>query len=380
VPARLLKLITIVAIGLVFNPISALAQEVTPTPIPLLVPELEGAEDAAIRSFQSTGFDPTGIISIATEVIRFDSADHAHDAMDPIIERQMARLGQGGDTSEIKPSSIDQIGDDTTAMAGTLAFADTDSPISGVVAGLVFARRAEFVFVTLAASLAGDAVGAAADVTRTVISREPGETATPEAEGGMRTGGLWEMLPTLDDLPSGLVFDEDRVPVPFEPLPGQSDAQPADSGGDTAETDLVPYKRTADVGESWKLKVVKVIDDPYEIDPTADWFTQWLDANPPAAGQQIITVQLRLTNTGDVAAYPDRELLWGLIGADGFEYRQECGQIPGYLSFDVQMRPGETIDFNACWVVAIQDIPELTLFAEPFASFDSNDRVLFALQ
>src|SRR6476469_2074237 len=142
---RLLLLVALVEL----MPSMALAQDVTPTTLPLLVPELEGAQDAAIRSFAATGLDPTGMISVAIEVVRFDSDDHAHDALGPITERQKARLGQGGDTSAIQPASSDPMGDETSAFAGDLKLTDSNSPINSLVVGLVIARNGKFVFVTL---------------------------------------------------------------------------------------------------------------------------------------------------------------------------------------------------------------------------------------
>ena len=372
------RLFTLLGLLTLSTTIPALAQDVTPTPIPLLVPEIEGAQDAAIRSYGATGLDPTGMISIAMEVVRFDSADHAHEALETITERQMARLGQGGDTSAIQQASVDQIGDETTANAGQLTFTDTSSPIQGIIVGLVIARNGEFVFLTLAGSLAGNAVGTASDVTKAVIDRQRGDDATPVADNGMRSGGLWDMLPTLDDIPSGLVFDEDRVPVPFEPLPGQSDVTSSTDATETAKPDVVAYKRTGKVGDTWKVKVVNVIEDPYQIDPSATWFTDWLNANQPPAGQQIFTVRLRLTNTSDVAAKPYFDISLGLLGEAGFEYRNQCGQIPGSLPFDAQLRPGDSIDFNTCWVIDSRDVDDLTLWAKPSLPFDA-DRVIFAL-
>ena len=65
-----------------------------------------------------------------------------------------------------------------------------------------------------------------AGVAEKVVGRELGGEATPVAADGLRSGGLWDLLPRLADLPEGFVLDEERVPAPFDPLPGQGTPEP----------------------------------------------------------------------------------------------------------------------------------------------------------
>lgn len=147
---------------------------------------------------------------------------------------------------------------------------------------------------------------------------------------------------------------------------------------------MIAFKRTGKVHANWSVKILEVIEDPYQIDPSAEWFTQWLDANPPGEGKQRYTVRVRITNDGDIAAEPVSELHLGVIGEAEFtyEFTDECGQIPGYLAHfpAVQLRPGESVDVNYCWVINSQDLSALVMFAEPLFSMDPEERVLFALR
>jgi hypothetical protein len=378
----------VLAVVVLAGAVPVSAQEPTPTPVPLLVPEIKGVQDAALRSFAATGLRIASPISLAVEVIRFDSGKHGKDAIDTLLERQMQRLAQGGDTSGIKRASADKIGDETRAFGGSLKLTDTSAPIEEIAIGGAIVRRDEFVFVALVGSLGGDSITPALEIMRKIVDRQPGQGATPTDADGMRTGGLWDMLPTLDDVPEGLTFDEDRVPVPFDPLPGQ-DATP--TPGTTAETgaasssqssEPVAFGHAARVAKAWSVKVVRTFDDPYQIDPSADWFNGWLDQNPREAGHEFFTVRLRLTNRGDQADYPGTALSFGLIGAAGYTYdgQYNCGNVPGQLSVMAQLAPGESLDANFCWIVRLDDIGSLVLYGEPLFSFDHKDRVYFAIR
>ena len=59
----------------------------------------------------------------------------------------------------------------------------------------------------------------AAQVTRVQVI---GKAETPAAADGMRSGGLWDVLPRPEDLPDGFVFNADSIPVLFDALPGQA--------------------------------------------------------------------------------------------------------------------------------------------------------------
>ena len=71
------------------------------------------------------------------------------------------------------------------------------------------------------AALAGDPLTDIAVIAEKILGRQPGGDATPIGDEGLREGGLWDLLPRLEDLLEGFVLDEEKVPAPFDPLPGQ---------------------------------------------------------------------------------------------------------------------------------------------------------------
>ncbi|MFL5760317.1 MAG: DUF4352 domain-containing protein [Thermomicrobiales bacterium] len=382
---RVIALVLVVV--LLAGAVPASAQEPTPTPVPLLVPEINGVQDAAIRSFIATGFSLASPIYLTSAVVEFDSDEHTHDAMPIVRDRYLQSIGQNGDVSGIKKTSAKKIGDETIALSGPLKVSDPDVPITELACGLVVVRHDRYVLLVGVGSIGGDSIGAALGTARAMVEKHKGGDVTPTDADGMRTGGLWAMLPTLDDIPEGLTFAEERVPVPFAPLPGQ-DTTPTPLPTEPAAAPTSPtiepiaFRHTGRVAQTWSVKVLRTFDDPHQIDPSATWFSDWLDHYPLAAGKQFFTVRLHITNRGEEAARLSTSVAFGLSGRAGYIYdsSSSCGSVPGQVSFmDDQLRPGEALDTNLCWVVSRDDIGSLVLYGEPWASYNQNDRVSFAL-
>jgi hypothetical protein len=173
--------------------------------------------------------------------------------------------------------------------------------------------------------------------------------------------------------------------VDYDRLPQTDDDSSQGASPTSVETAGTPepvrLRRTGKINEWWKVRVVKTIDDPYQIDSTASWFTDWLDDNPPSPGEQLFTVRVEITNTSDKAASPREDLSFGLVTADGFTYTetQSCGSVPGQLSYSDQIRAGETFETNLCWYVETRDVESLGFFVEPSFSFEESERVVFSL-
>jgi hypothetical protein len=142
----------------------------------------------------------------------------------------------------------------------------------------------------------------------------------------------------------------------------------------------VPTGSTATVADLVSVQVLEAFADPAAIDPNADWFIEWLEANPRADGSEFFTVRLRLTN---VSREPlgDFDLSIGFTAESGavFDNRAYCGNVPGAMSLGSVIQPGDTREVNVCRIVRISDIDSLTLYVEPLTSFDESLRVYFEL-
>ena len=59
--------------------------------------------------------------------------------------------------------------------------------------------------------LASDALTDTVGTIKKSVDRSPSEAAPSCDRDGMHRGGLWDTLPTLDDLPTGFVLDEESA-------------------------------------------------------------------------------------------------------------------------------------------------------------------------
>jgi hypothetical protein len=386
-----LLLVSVVLVGA--SPASA--QEPSPTALPTL-DGIDGLADAAVRSFEASGIRLIGTAQFSFMVVRFDDVEAARSGIERVIANQIARIDQQSDVSDLKRASIGSIGDETLAHAGEVVVDDPgDAAVEPLIVGIVAARRAAYVQLGQGVALAGDPLVDVSGVLKKTIDRAEGGDATPVDGDGMRTGGLWDMLPRLEDLPEGFVLDEERVPAPFDPLPEPDVTQSPTTTDNAAElpsqtpkaaagsrSEPIAFGHSARVAGDWSVRVVRTFGDPHQIDPSADWFNDWLDHNPLPAGQQMFTVRLRLTNRGGESAFPDRVLWFVLVGSFDYTYGTvfHCGTVPGELSFTDEVAPGESLVTNLCWIVLREDVGSLVLYAEPLFSFDEGNRVYFVLE
>lgn len=221
-PAVVFVLVALVTLLAAIPPAVVAAQDAgaTSTADETVLFDLPGSENAALRGFNPSGARFVGTAAMVFAVVRFDSPERAEDAL-PLLLGRFRRNppGNGGNLTGVRPASVRAIGDDRLAYVGTLEFRDEDRPDSDLA--LLLVHRDDVVYFMFGLALVGDPLPDLANVAEVIIDREPGARATPVASDGLRTGGLWELLPRLDDLPEGFVFSEDQVPPPFDPLPGQ---------------------------------------------------------------------------------------------------------------------------------------------------------------
>ena len=91
---------------------------------------------------------------------------------------------------------------------------------------ILVVRRGAILRFFVGGAVAGDPLTELTHIAEAVVDREPGGAATPVSSEGLRTGGLWDLLPRLADLPEGFIRQHERVPEPFAPLPRQGTPEP----------------------------------------------------------------------------------------------------------------------------------------------------------
>jgi hypothetical protein len=166
---------------------------------------LGGAE----RRFEASGMRLTGALVISTAAYAFDSETHAVEAFPSLIEHTRGAIET--DASPLHEASAPPLGDEHAAYVGEVPGPDESSPRFAV--GLVFWRDGDLIIVMFAGGLAGDQLAELVPTAQAIAGREPGPpTAATLVPGNMRSGGLWDVLPTLEDAPEGFVFLEDRIP------------------------------------------------------------------------------------------------------------------------------------------------------------------------
>ena len=68
---------------------------------------------------------------------------------------------------------------------------------------VLLVRSDRFVWVLAGGGLTGDPIAELTPVSEALVERQPGGDVVEGADG-MRSGGLWDMLPTIEDVPVGL--------------------------------------------------------------------------------------------------------------------------------------------------------------------------------
>lgn len=137
--------------------------------------------------------------------------------------------------------------------------------------------------------------------------------------------------------------------------------------------EIVPLGVPAQVGD------YRVSVDAVELDATAT-VAAANDFNDPPAGQYVL-VQLTATYTGDTEGMPGFDLTAVFHGSDARQYSDtECMAVLPDDAMDAPtLNPGGTDTFQFCMDVPPAAIAGGELSLEPTVSFDSEDRVFYAL-
>ncbi len=177
------------------------AQETSSTP----EADLPSPHAAVQRDFEVSGLTLLGPTAIASIVFVYETPKEATTEFPRLHEfyRNEFEANQGGD---LQPASTPKIGDERKAYAGSFMSEDQEA-----IVGLFAWREGSRVYVLVDIGLAGDLLTPLFDLGvslsgRTLPNSAPAQATSP---GEMGSGGAYELLPTLDDMPPGWVFTSD---------------------------------------------------------------------------------------------------------------------------------------------------------------------------
>ena len=181
-------------------------------------PEIEGLRTAVGRTFGPSGFRLVGTLALLFTVTDFENENSAAAGMPQLGDQLIVDLAeQGNDTSGPKSASVRPLGDERIAYAGTLiALEEDDSTFDEFMVAALVVREGVFVHFMYGAAIAGDPLADLAAVAEKIIGRQPGGDVTSVGDDGVREGGLWDLLPRIEDLPEGFVLEKEEELAPVD--------------------------------------------------------------------------------------------------------------------------------------------------------------------
>ncbi|MCA9878225.1 MAG: hypothetical protein KC442_10605 [Thermomicrobiales bacterium] len=125
--------------------------------------------------------------------------------------------GMAPGTVTLAPASAGGVGDQSQAFAGTARVEGVD-----VVLAVIAWRDGPLIYTAASVGMAGDQVAELEPIIQRVADRHYTDAPVRrDRVTGMRTGGAWDLLPNLDDLPPGFALQRE---IPLTP---RVDATPA---------------------------------------------------------------------------------------------------------------------------------------------------------
>lgn len=161
---------------------------------------------AAMRQFQTTGLSLDGPVAIGAYVAVYDDSEWATKDLPLVVEKLRDDVVRDA-SDQFQPASTPDLGDEQLAYAGPIMAGDT--PAQAAIVGW---REGNRVYALVGIGLAGDMLTPLFDLGEAVSGRSLPSTDIKKATSPtqMSTGGVYELLLSLDDLPPGWVFSKEQ--------------------------------------------------------------------------------------------------------------------------------------------------------------------------
>ena len=205
----------IAALGLFPAPY-AFAQQETESSVTQRVGTFRGRLDGASRSFAPSAVRLIGTSFISTFVVTYNTKVNVAAAFPWLTDYRLDFLfrNQAQAVSEtLRQASAPDLGDEAVAYVGD--FVDSANPDITYVLGFIAWREKAIIYQNVGLSRETgplpDLFAVASNITGRELNGDP--VSTPTSPQDMHIGGIWDLLPTLADVPEGFVFVEDETQI-----------------------------------------------------------------------------------------------------------------------------------------------------------------------
>lgn len=191
-PLRHLLLVCLILLVVLAQPFSLHAQETQPAP---------GLLDAVRRDFAPASQTPFAYAYVIVRVAQFDTPENASQAIDLWFGQQRNPDLAAADFSDLQPAGVQPLKDESHALAGPIFDEDGDE----FQGALLAVRDGDVLYTFESYQGLGPALDDATTIARRLFGLEP--DAVGPVEGiDYRSGGLWDKLPRVEDMPEGFVM------------------------------------------------------------------------------------------------------------------------------------------------------------------------------
>jgi hypothetical protein len=175
-------------------------QEAAATPTPSI---RDWVVALVVRRFGGTGAPSSETADFGFWAFAFDSVEHARIAF-PVTVHAYRDLWR----TELKSASAPAIGDERVAYEVVDVRKPSAPDAPSISYGLLVWRKGEVIVVASGSDRESPLPELIALADR-VAEREPGGGPVVRADGGFNTGGIWDVLPTPEEMPAGIEFELD---------------------------------------------------------------------------------------------------------------------------------------------------------------------------
>lgn len=206
---RILLILALAVAGLLGTDVGSGKAGQVATPAPLAQEVADSYLGGAWREFEAGTLRLAGTMALRVTVFVFDDAAVAARAFPSTAGSMRDQMGERGEA--LRPASPADVGDEALAWVGDVP-ADDGSAMTFSL-GIFAWREGPAIYVAYGGGFMGDPLPDLFAVGRAIEGRRfvAGPVATPAGSAQMHTGGVWDLLPTLADVPEGLVFADEGL-------------------------------------------------------------------------------------------------------------------------------------------------------------------------
>jgi len=204
------RIVALMITGLLLAPGVGLAQSVTPpvsptasncSPSPHCA--LPGFHDEVQRTFEVLGIGYVVPQIMQFGLISFDSDAHAAAALQSLLVSLRGAQTPNQDVSNMTIASMTPLGDRAKALSGLVKRKDETGKTFTRYEACFVVQTGVYLRFGSAWALEADALSYAIRVFTPSVMRAPSQTPVATDAFGIASGGLWDALPRIEDIPPG---------------------------------------------------------------------------------------------------------------------------------------------------------------------------------